>query len=197
MNKHGLSLFSSNSITLFPIIKSHLCGLCENSLSTLWLKSSLLPIWFFMIFAVSCNNAEPIDLTEQIVGIYDGTVSLYLGTDSIIDVANQQVDITRVDDEHIQITPVKYPSETPVSGQTFTALLTRTPFGFIRTAGVMLTIESISSSEATINGTPYLVQGGDREAHGRYNEETGELIFAFEVVKNGVVDYELFEGERR
>ena len=145
----------------------------------------------------NCNNGEPLDLTDNIVGTYDGIVSLYLDTDSTLDINNQTVEITKLDDNNIQILLKSYPAKSPAQGQSFNALLTKTPYGFIRTEGVMLTLESLTITEGVIHGTPYLVQGGDREAHGSYNREKGELVFALEVNRNGVVEYELFSGNKQ
>jgi hypothetical protein len=61
----------------------------------------------------------------------------------------------------------------------------------------MLTIGKVSYSKGTIEGTPFsFVSGSDPKAHGKYDRETGELIFALQIFKDGIDHYELFVGNK-
>lgn len=162
------------------------------------MKFFLLTFLSLSLILFSCkNDPSGSDLTVNVVGTYSGTVTINIGTDSAYDVTGQQVEIARVDDDHIQVTPLIYPNESPADTVNLTALLTPTPFGFITAKGVMLTLEPTSLNSATINGTPYSVSGGgSREAHGSYNRETGELVYAIKITKDGKESFELFQGSR-
>ena len=156
-------------------------------------------IFFLLILLTffACKN-DPTggDLTVDIVGTYRGTASLNLDTDSIQDYENQVISIEKIDNEHVRIIPVNYPSQSPVDSLILTATLTPTPYGFIRTEGVMLTIDELNFGQGVVRGTPFLVSGGgDLGEHGKYDRSTGSLIFALEIEKDGTASYELFDGQ--
>lgn len=143
----------------------------------------------------SCVEDNP-DLTSNIVGIYEGIVTLNLDTDSIRDVPNQQIEIIREDDTHVRIVPLTYPDESPADSIELTALLSPTPQGFINTRGVMLTISQEIYDRGTIVGVPFSINiQGDE--HGKYERETGKVLYTIETVIDGVEHYELFEGQRQ
>ena len=92
--------------------------------------------------------------------------------------------------------PINYPDESPIDTMVLTASLTPTPFAFIRTEGVMLTFDSEDYSQGTINGTPFLANiAGDLGEHGKYDRRSGNLVFALEIIRDGVAFYELFDGQ--
>ena len=156
-----------------------------------------------LILFSSCDpNAGVTDLTTNIVGVYEGTVTLNLDTDSIRDIANQRLQISRVSDDTIRIEMLTYPDSSPVGQEVLTASIIRTPYGFIQTDGVMLTIHrqeySFGTIDGTIEGTPYLIaQGGQYREDGSFEDISGDLVFALQIFKNGVDHYELFQGSKQ
>ncbi|MEM7370624.1 MAG: hypothetical protein AAF587_18575 [Bacteroidota bacterium] len=155
----------------------------------------LLIVFSSWLSLSSCREDNP-DLTTNIVGIYEGILTLNLDTDSIRDVNNQQIEIIREDDTHVRIVPLTYPDESPADSIQLTAFLSPTPQGFINTRGVMLTISQEIYDRGTIVGVPFSVNiQGDE--HGKYERETGKLLYTLETVIDGVAHYELFEGQRQ
>lgn len=148
-----------------------------------------------LFFLNSCQEDNP-DLTVNIVGIYEGIVTLNLDTDSIRDVPSQRLEVKRIDDTHVSIIPLQYPNESPADTITLTATLSPTPNGFIISNGVMLTIAEESYERGKLVGVPFSVNiNGDE--HGKYDQEKGEMLYTIETVIDGVAHYELFEGKRQ
>ncbi|MEL6654738.1 MAG: hypothetical protein AAFQ87_28435, partial [Bacteroidota bacterium] len=77
---------------------------------------------------------------------------------------------------------------------TLTATLLRTPDGLVNTDGVSLTIALASFNDGTVEGTPYLISGGVASDDGKFENNTGEILFTLQVITDGVDRYELFEG---
>ena len=144
-----------------------------------------------------CQPELPSDLTLDIAGTYTGTLTLHLDTDSAQDVPNVRLAVVRVDDETVQLTPLDYPAASPLAGQALSAQLTRSPDGFVRTEGVVLTIGSVSLPDGSAQGVPFAgpVATGP-EQHGRYVRESGSLLYTVQLLRNGVDTYELFDGQR-
>ena len=155
-------------------------------------------VLFGLLLGLSaCSKNDITDRTINIVGVYEGDVALYLDTDSTRDFTNQRVEIRKVDDNRVQILMLEYPDESPADTLEFFAELTPTPLGFIRTKGVLLTIGSTSYAEGVVKGVPYLGAAGGLDEHGLHDEESGELVFALEVLINGVNNFELFQGRKQ
>jgi hypothetical protein len=150
-----------------------------------------------LLFSACVEQPQP-DLTASIVGTYVGVVSLNLDTDSLTDVPDQRLSITRIDDETIEINMLEYPSSSPVDTLTLTASLSPTPDGLVSTRGVSLKIAAVNYEFGTVEGTPYLTTaGGVTSDDGRFVEDTGELLFTLQILRNGVDHYELFTGIRQ
>ena len=153
---------------------------------------------FPLLFIVSCEeNPQNSDLTTQIVGSYSGTVTLKIGSPDANDVENQSFIVEKIDDTSVRVIPQTYPDQSPIDSMSFTANLTITPLGFINTDGVMLTFNSEQFAEGSVSGTPFSLNSVQQDAHGRYDEDTRELVFALEIVKNGVSDFEFFVGKKK
>ncbi|MEM6802197.1 MAG: hypothetical protein AAF696_12385 [Bacteroidota bacterium] len=151
-----------------------------------------------LLFLFSCEeNTENSDLTQQIIGSYTGTVTLSIGSPGANDVENQEFLVEKIDDISVRITPQIYPNQSPVNDLTFVANLSRTPLGFINSDGVMLTFASESFMEGTVSGTPFSLNNVQQDAHGKYDEDTQELVFALEIVEDGVSDFEFFVGKKK
>ena len=156
----------------------------------------IITLLFFTIFSACKPEPGDSDLTTEIIGTYQGILTLNLGTDSIKDIENQMLRVEKIDNENVRLIPLTYSDESPVDSLNLTAKLTPTPLGFIRTEGVMLTFDLLDFAQGTVNGTPFLVNGGgDLGEHGKYDRETGNLIFALEIIKDGKASYELFDGQ--
>jgi len=154
----------------------------------------LLPI----LALCSCRPEENPDLGTAVIGIYEGSVTRYLGTDSAFDIDNQRIEVEAIDETHARILPLSYPDASPADTIPLTALLTATPYSFITTDGVMLTIDPVSYTEGKIEGVPYSISiGGDPEEHGVYETQSGRLFYTIEIIRDGVPEYELFEGWRQ
>lgn len=150
------------------------------------------------LFLSSCEeNPENSDLTQNIIGEYSGTVTLKIGSNEANDVINQQIRIEKIDDKRIKLIPSIYPGVSPVDTLEFEVDLTATPLGFINSEGVMLTIASESFTEGSVSGTPFSLNSVQQEAHGKFDRNTSELIFAVEILKNGVSDFEFFSGQKQ
>ncbi|MEM6343371.1 MAG: hypothetical protein AAF927_05805 [Bacteroidota bacterium] len=145
------------------------------------------------LFSACVEPANP-DLTTLIVGEYSGVVALNLDTDSLRDVTGQSIRITKIDDETVEIEPVNYPDSSPVKDLKLTAKLAITPDALIKTDGVSLIIEQVAFNDGTVEGTPFLVSGSIASAHGKFENNTGDILFTLQVITNGVDRYELFEG---
>ena len=138
---------------------------------------------FSLLFVVSCEeNPQNTDLTTQIVGSYSGTVTLKIGSPDANDVENQSFIVEKIDDTSIRLVPQVYPDQSPIDSMTFTA---------------NLTFNSEQFAEGNVSGTPFSLNSVQQDAHGRYDEDTRELVFALEIVKNGVSDFEFFVGTRQ
>lgn len=164
------------------------------------LKKTFLSLFVLLsIWGIGCdNNPDVSDLTTNIVGVYEGTLTINLSTDSAEDLTGQRIEIQRIDDETVSILPITYPDSSPVDTLELVGLLTQTPYSFIQTKGVMLTIEETTYQKGTVSGTPYsLTLGTERQEDGKYDEETGELIFALQIFIDGKDHYELFQGTRQ
>lgn len=150
-----------------------------------------------LLFSSCEENVENTDLTTNIIGSYTGTVTLKIGSIEASDVDNQSFSIEKIDDTKIKLIPSTYPDISPVDSMEFTVDLTTTPLGFINTEGVMLTIASETFAEGTVAGTPFSLNSVQQDAHGKYDNSTQELVFAVEIVKNGVSDFEFFSGKKQ
>ncbi|RMG74060.1 MAG: hypothetical protein D6722_02885 [Bacteroidetes bacterium] len=146
----------------------------------------------------ACKTELPADLTLDVTGSYTGTLTLYLDTDSTQDVADLQLTVSRVDDETILLTPTAFPAESALAGQVLQADLRRSPDGFIRTEGVVLTLVPADlPGGGTLQGVPFAGPVATApDQHGRYELETGNLLFTVQILRNGVDTYELFEAQR-
>lgn len=157
----------------------------------------LLLIFGLSFFALTACVDRPLaDLTVNLVGTYEGTVTLNLDTDSITDVSDQRLEITRVDDQTVQIKMLEYPDSSPVDTLVLTASLTQTPDGTVKTRGLSLTIGLVDFAQGTVEGVPYLTAstGQALSDDGKFVNDTGELLFTLGIRKNGVDQYELFQG---
>ncbi|MEL6256496.1 MAG: hypothetical protein AAFR87_31125 [Bacteroidota bacterium] len=153
---------------------------------------------FPLFFVLSCEeNPQNSDLTTQIVGSYSGTVTLKIGSPDANDIENQSFLVEKIDDTSVRLTPQVYPNQSPIDSMSFTANLTITPLGFINTDGVMLTFNTEQFADGSVSGTPFSLNSVQQDAHGRYDEDTRELVFALEIVKDGVSDFEFFVGKRQ
>lgn len=151
-----------------------------------------------LLFLFSCEEApENSDLTQQIIGSYSGTVTLSIGSPEANDVENQEFLVEKIDDTSIRLIPQTYPSQSPVNNLTFVANLSKTPLGFINSDGVMLTFASEVFDDGTVSGTPFSLNNVQQDAHGKYDEDTQELVFALEIAENGVSDFEFFVGKKK
>ncbi|GAB4408942.1 MAG: hypothetical protein OHK0039_12330 [Bacteroidia bacterium] len=144
----------------------------------------------------ACTPDTPSDLAQYIPGTYTGSVSLHLDTDSAQEVAQQRVEVFRIDDTRVGIRALVYPTPRPLDSLELQAGLTATPYGFIQSKGVMLTFEPVSIGGGTVRGVPFSVSGGQQIEHGKYDQESGELIFALEIESSGVLTYEMFVGKK-
>ena len=155
----------------------------------------LIPSFLFLF---SCEETpENSDLSQQIIGTYSGTVTLSIGSPGATDIGNQEFLVEKIDDTSVRLTPQIYPNQSPVNNLTFVADLSRTPLGFINSDGVMLTFASEDFSDGTVSGTPFSLNNVQQDAHGKYDEDTQELVFALEIVENGVSDFEFFVGKKK
>ncbi|MEL7531071.1 MAG: hypothetical protein AAFN10_07180 [Bacteroidota bacterium] len=145
------------------------------------------------LFSACVEPTNP-DLTTLIVGEYSGVVALNLDTDSLRDVPNQSIRITKLDDETIEIEPINYPESSPVKDLKLRAKLAPTPDALVKTDGVSLVIDLVSFDDGTVQGTPYLISGSVASDHGKFENNTGDILFTLQVITNGVDRYELFEG---
>lgn len=148
------------------------------------------------LFSACVEPANP-DLTTLIVGEYSGTVALNLDTDSLRDVTGQSIRITKIDDETVEIEPVNYPESSPVKDLKLIARLTLTPDALVKTDGVGLKIDLVSFNDGTVQGTPYLVSGAVASDDGKFENNTGDILFTLQVITNGIDRYELFEGTKQ
>ncbi|MEL6589253.1 MAG: hypothetical protein AAFQ68_04205 [Bacteroidota bacterium] len=151
-------------------------------------------LFLSMSMFVACGETPDVDLTTLIVGEYSGVVALNLDTDSLKDVPDQRIRISKVDNSTVEIEPVNWPESSPVKDLTLTATLLRTPDGLVNTDGVSLTIALASFNDGTVEGTPYLISGGVASDDGKFENNTGEILFTLQVITDGVDRYELFEG---
>lgn len=162
------------------------------------MKYLLICLTFSLLLFSSCEeNVENSDLTTQIIGNYKGTVTLKIGSSEALDVDDQEFLVEKIDDSKIRLIPVIYPDVSPVDTLNFSVDLTATPLGFINTEGVMLTIASETYADGTVSGTPYSLNNVQQDAHGRYANDLQELVFAIEIVKNGVSEFEFFVGKKQ
>jgi len=151
-----------------------------------------------LLLFTSCEeNPKNSDLSADIIGSYEGTVTLKIGSSEANDVEFQEFLIEKIDDKTVRIIPQIYPDSSPVDSLQLEAVLTATPFGFINTEGLMLTIASETFAEGTVVGTPFSLNSVQQEAHGKFDRNTSELVFALEIVKNGVSDFEFFSGKKQ
>lgn len=161
------------------------------------MKQFLFSLSLGLMFLLAACGEKPLDdLTVNITGTYEGIVTLHLGTDSARDVENQRIVVTKVDDETIEISMSEYPDSSPVDSLTLNVSLTQTPDGFTQTNGLSLVINPVSFQEGTVKGTPYLTSslGQPLSEDGKYVNDTQELLFTLEIMKNGTAIYELFQG---
>ncbi|MEL6674965.1 MAG: hypothetical protein AAFR61_22350 [Bacteroidota bacterium] len=151
-----------------------------------------------LIASLGCNQAPvEIDLGAELAGTYLGRLTLQAGSNQATDVEGQKIEITRLDNSRMLLRAITYPDSSPLDTLSIEADLTPTPFGFIQTEGAMLTFKPVSFSGGTLNGTPYSISGGGtKEAHGAYNRNTQELVFAVEILEGSEADYELFVGTK-
>ncbi len=163
------------------------------------MKYLLLSVGLCLTFSffVACGESPNPDLTTLIVGEYSGTVALNLDTDSLKDVTGQSIRITKIDDETVEIEPVNYPESSPVKDLKLRAKLMRTPDALVKTDGVSLITDLVSFSDGTVQGTPYLISGAVASDHGKFEDNTGDILFTLQVITNGVDRYELFEGTKQ
>jgi len=167
-------------------------------MNTLSMKYLFISLIASILFLISCEeNPENSDLTQSIVGSYSGTVTLKIGSNEANDIVNQQIIVEKIDDKRIRLIPSTYPDSSPVDSLEFEVDLTATPLGFIKSEGVMLTIASENFAEGSVSGTPFSLNSVQKEAHGKYDRNTSELIFAIEIIKNGVSDFEFFSGKKQ
>lgn len=129
------------------------------------MKKSLLTLLVsavtFSVFIQSCQKDEGDDLTTEIVGTYDATI-----TDSVVNTSNdvysnETVTIARVDNSHIRVT------STYSNFLDYEATLTETE------TGLLLNIPSQQSNGETIAGYDISVNGVS--ANGSFNSSTGVL----------------------
>jgi hypothetical protein len=122
----------------------------------------------FLIFSQSCKKDQGPDLTESIVGSYNGTVQ-----DSVVGVNNithnnQVIVITKVDNSHVRVSA----NGTLADYFEYEAELIES------STGVVLTIPSQQSGGSTIEGLPITTVNG-ASASGSYNSSTkvfGSLV---------------------
>lgn len=122
----------------------------------------------FLIFTQSCKKDQGPDLTEGIVGSYNGTVEdSVVGVNNIVH-SNQVIVITKIDNSHVRVSA----NETLPDYFEYEAELIES------STGAVLTIESQQSGGSSIEGVPVTTVNGT-PASGSYNSSTkvfGSLV---------------------
>lgn len=146
----------------------------------------LVAIAATILFSISsCDNKEDdeLDLTTEITGNYNGTI-----TDSVIavtssDYTNERISITKINNSNVQISAVGNGVLT-----SFSAEVSET------TGGLMLTVSPQTSGATNIYGYSIPVNGVT--AHGLYKTSTQEFVSAIRIVGSGGTIIETFIGAK-